>query len=170
MELNEKEKYYIKLYRADIDGYNCNAGGNDSPNSVKLNYDQVSEIIVLLKERSLSMSKIAERYGVSQRMISGINIGCSWRREGISYPIRKSKNTLKTKCVICGKEISFGYSKCCRCAQRKVENRPDPNSLMHMIAEKGFEATGRFFGVSGKTISKWCKAYGLPWHKKDIMR
>ena len=41
-------------------------------------------------------------------------------------------------------------------------------NLLKEVAEQGFAATGRKYGVSDKSIAKWCKAYGLPTKIKDI--
>ena len=37
-----------------------------------------------------------------------------------------------------------------------------------MVIEDGFEAVGRQYEVSGKTISKWLIAYRLPPKKKEL--
>ncbi len=39
-----------------------------------------------------------------------------------------------------------------------------------MVKVYTFETIGRKYGVSAKSISKWCKWYGLPYRKKDINR
>ena len=53
---------------------------------------------------------------------------------------------------------------------RKVKNRPSKEQLWEMVKVYTFEAIGRKYGVSAKSISKWCKWYGLPYRKKDINR
>lgn len=57
---------------------------------------------------------------------------------------------------------------CAYIAQRRAQ-RPDRDILLEEIANSGFEAVGRKYGVSGKAIVKWCKAYDLPTKKKDIV-
>ena len=52
--------------------------------------------------------------------------------------------------------------------QRKVKDRPSKKELDKLIHEKAFLEIGRMYGVSDKTITKWCKSYGLPYRKKDI--
>lgn len=51
---------------------------------------------------------------------------------------------------------------------RKVKNRPSKEQLLEMVKTYTFEDIGRKYGVSAKSIVKWCKSYGLPHRKKDI--
>lgn len=51
--------------------------------------------------------------------------------------------------------------------QRRVE-RPSKEELFELTKNKSFAAIAREYGVSDKAIVKWCKAYGLPYRKKDI--
>ena len=73
----------------------------------------------------------------------------------------------------CGVELKKQQSKrcpyCASQAQRRAI-RPSSDELVKLIAENGFEKVGRMFNVSGKTIAKWCKAYNLPTHKKDVIQ
>lgn len=75
-------------------------------------------------------------------------------------------------CKICGKPISAGSIYCKECydlLQRKTE-RPDPDTLLEKIATSSFLAVANQYGVTDSAIRKWCKAYGLPTHKKDIVK
>lgn len=54
-------------------------------------------------------------------------------------------------------------------AQRKVE-RPAKDELLELVKTHSFNSLGKRFGVSDKTISKWCKYYNLPYKKKDIKK
>lgn len=80
------------------------------------------------------------------------------------------------KCPVC--ELSFALRKagdrycsqvCFKKSQRKVV-RPSKEELSVLIRENSFLALGAQFGVSDNTIRKWCKAYGLPYKKKDLIR
>ena len=51
--------------------------------------------------------------------------------------------------------------------QRKVE-RPTKEKLLELVKKYSFRALGKEFGVSDRTISKWCKYYGLPYKKKEL--
>lgn len=57
---------------------------------INLTYEQVTEIIELLKNTDLSMNKISKRYGINIGCIQMINNGSSkkYRRKEIIYPIR----------------------------------------------------------------------------------
>lgn len=54
----------------------------------KLNQQQVDEIKELLKTTKISQQKIANKYNVSQKVISGINLGKKYRESETLYPIR----------------------------------------------------------------------------------
>lgn len=51
--------------------------------------------------------------------------------------------------------------------QRKVK-RPSKEELDNLVRETNFSVVGRIYGVSGNSIKKWCKMYGLPYKKKDL--
>ena len=53
--------------------------------------------------------------------------------------------------------------------QRKVTNRPSKEELECLVPENSFTYLGKKFGVNGNTIKKWCKRYGLPFRKKDLI-
>ena len=38
-----------------------------------------------------------------------------------------------------------------------------------MIANSSFKQVGQLYNVSDNTIKKWCKAYGLPLYKKELV-
>ena len=52
--------------------------------------------------------------------------------------------------------------------QRKVK-RPSKEELLFLIKNKTFTQIGKDYGVSDNAIRKWCKSYGLPYKKKDIL-
>lgn len=53
--------------------------------------------------------------------------------------------------------------------QRKVKNRPSKEELECLVRENSFTYLGKKFGVNGNTIKKWCKRYGLPFRKRDLI-
>ena len=73
-------------------------------------------------------------------------------------------------CTKCNKPISNNSSLCVKCSQinsRKVE-RPDRDTFKNLIRTKSFCEIAKIFGVSSKSISKWCISYNLPSRKKEI--
>jgi len=38
-----------------------------------------------------------------------------------------------------------------------------------MIKTKSFVNIGKLYGVSDNAVRKWCKYYGLPYRKRDII-
>jgi hypothetical protein len=54
--------------------------------------------------------------------------------------------------------------------KEKRINWPSKEELEDLIKLESFESIGRRYNVSGKSVSKWCLAYGLPYRKKDIKK
>ena len=183
--LNAREMFYIEKFDAFNNGYNQNKGGQDGSASCKLTENDVDQIINRLKTTIDGPKAIAKEYGVGPTTIHNINVGDAYRRENETYPIRPRLYTLmvdesgqfaqKAKgnyCKICGKQICHESTHCIDCmgiANRKVMQRPQPLDLARMIKEFGFEEVGRRLGVSGKTISKWCKQYNIPNTKSALI-
>jgi len=84
-------------------------------------------------------------------------------------------------CKDCGVKIWNPYIYCTRCARvhsKKVEEyhfstrkceHPAKDELLKLIQEHSFVSLGKMFGVSDNAVRKWCKEYGLPFKKKDIL-
>lgn len=84
-----------------------------------------------------------------------------------NHPLKK-----KHICKDCGKEISNGATRCVECAHKLLRRteRPDKDTLRNLIITKPFVQIGKIYGVSDKTICKWCKSYGLPYKRSDIKK
>lgn len=88
--LNERERYWINFYDCVYPkGYNMKHGGQAPCLNRLRSFQQISEIIDLLRTTKLTNSEIGDIYGVSDQAISDINTGRSWVQSGIEYPIRK---------------------------------------------------------------------------------
>lgn len=75
------------------------------------------------------------------------------------------------KCPDCGAQVVAKGNRCINCsriASRKVE-RPNVTDLAKMIVESSFVQVGKRFGVDGNAVKKWCKDYGIPFHKKELV-
>lgn len=82
-----------------------------------------------------------------------------------NYRGNKNKKDKTKYCKNCGKEISkWSKSGLCQdCAhkkQYKVEH-PPKDKLEIEILTNSYEALGRKYGVSGRTIKKWCIKFGI---------
>lgn len=173
-ELNTKEKFYIAQYDSYKIGYNQTEGGESATHSLKLTQQQVLKIIQRLKTTRDNIHIIARDFNVGGTTIHYINKGQQYPQPNEKYPIRAHLTTLnatKPTCPICGNLVSRKHLLCltCACALRQKATRPQPLELARMIQEKGFEATGRQFGVSGKTVAKWCKNYQIPHRKQELV-
>ena len=167
-ELNVKEKFYISEFNSTEKekGYNISFG-TISP--VKLTPERASEIQELLIQGELSQKAIAEKFGVTQKMVSLINRGESWREDSLEYPLKNNKLFCP-----CGNQItrysSTGFcSKCVREIQR-VSERPSREELKILIRNNSFVSIGKQFGVRDNAIRKWCKVEGLPHRVTDIRK
>lgn len=95
-QFNEKEKYYIKLFKSNEEeyGYNIHIGGNDekgenNPVSI-LKQKEVDLIIKDLINTDLSYDEIAKKYNVNKKYITNINKGVCWRNDDLyTYPIKR---------------------------------------------------------------------------------
>lgn len=175
--LNDKEIFYIKQYKSSDPtfGYNISNGGAgtsvtdfNSPLKVK----DVLEIYHLLQSTELSEQEIADRFSISQRMVSGLNLGQYRVQEGFSYPIRNKKNKKKNYCVDCGKEINNQSTRCVQCSNRKQRTEPPvPRvELKKLIRTTPFTKIGEKYGVSDNAIRKWCDKYNLPRKAAEIKK
>lgn len=77
-------------------------------------------------------------------------------------------------CKDCGATISQQATYCKSCAlkhqERKVNNIPTKYELALMIKNNGFSEVGRKFGVDGNSVKKWCKSYGIPYLKNELIK
>lgn len=81
------------------------------------------------------------------------------------------KDTKKNNyCICCGKIITNKATYCEKCYKESIRQveRPDREAFKQEIRQIPFLQLSAKYGVSDKTISKWCVAYNLPHKKKDI--
>lgn len=75
-----------------------------------------------------------------------------------------------TYCPICGKVKTRDANICLDCYKKSQRpDKPDKLELARLVKQYGFEGVGRKYGVSGKSISKWCITYGLPSTKSELI-
>lgn len=165
-ELDNKELLYISKYKAFGQGYNQTAGGIHARRYCRFTDKEVDEIILRLKTTTDSMGKISKDYKVANSTISAINRGEYYRRNSETYPIRDA--------TYLGRQVKKHNSHPHKTKaytprlEKRTRTRPEPAALARLVVEKGFEAVGREYNVSGKTISKWCQNYGLPYKRKEL--
>lgn len=94
LQLDDREKYYIELYKTNINGYNISLGGQCKNKSQKLLESDVRDIIALIRQ-NLSFKDISKLYNVGVSTISDINCGDTWKFEDEVYPIILSYNIKK---------------------------------------------------------------------------
>lgn len=179
-DLNSKEAQWIEFYQPE---YNQTVGGNYCIVPQKLTEEQVNEIqeILLNSERTgtnISHTDLAKLYQVHISTIQSINVGRSWVREGLVYPLHNSKyctSSNQNYCIDCGKEIFKSSTRCVACENLR-RRKKDPNDtvfreeLKNLIRNKTFTEIGKQFNVSDNAIKKWCKKYNLPHLKSEIKK
>ena len=176
-KLNEKEIYWIEVFKSYDDGYNQDRGGNNFARFTKLSEGDIPKIFDELKNTTKSTEEIGADFGVSGRVIREINAGREFPVSGIEYPIRKPFSVCSGKitcqphpCPICGtmtKNKIYCSPKCSAKGQESA-GKPPREELKEMIRSIPFLTLGKQFAVSDNTIRKWCKSYNLPFRRRDI--
>lgn len=95
------------------------------------------------------------------------------RANEIILQVQQLKEKKHYYCQDCGVEIdSCDAKRCVQCSQiaRRVVNRPTREELKQLVYSTSFLQLGQQFGVSDKTISKWCAQYGLPSKRSEIKK
>ena len=178
-ELNKLESFWIQKLKPE---YNQTIGGDYQVVPQKLTYDQVQEIQnILLKDKdgNVSHKDLAEKYGVSKDTIRDINVGRTWIRSDVTYPLHYSKfdalnPKIKKSCIDCGKPISKNATRCnsCENKRRNTENIKQMavtrEKLKQLLRTKSFVEIGRMYGCTDNAVRKWCDKYGLPRKVKEI--
>lgn len=142
-ELNDREIYWIAYYNSTNEniGYNYQIGGKRQQYvknvtvSGKLTLSQVEEITQHLLDAKISQAEIARRYDLHKSAISNINVGKTWVRDNIDYPIRKN---------IIRREV------------------PSKEELIQMLYKHGYVMTYRKLNTHLATLKRWCHQYEIP--------
>jgi uncharacterized protein YjcR len=146
--------------------------------------EKIIGVIYDLETTDMYHKEIAEKWGLSQETVQGINTGRYWFQTNKKYPLQTkhkdkshhiSNGQVVDKkhyyCEKCGAEITSKAKLCVSCSRvssRKVD-RPDAEELFkYLVSIKGnFSQAGRHFGVSDNAIRKWCKSYNIPNKSSD---
>lgn len=172
-QLTNKELYWISHFNSIDNGYNQTSRYQPSAHYVKLSDETLDELTSDLMNTTIMYDQLSKKYGVRADYISLINLGKSWFREDLTYPLRNNKNKNAKFCIDCGVEIGATSLRCNHCNainNRKVVNRPNREELKQLIKTNSFLSIGKRYGVSNTTIVKWCKKYNLPHTKKSIQQ
>lgn len=185
-ELNDKEEYWISFYQTFPPelgkGYNLTKGGQGTYINMDKSYPHLNEIKDLLENSNLTQQEIANKFGVAQTMISGINSGKHFYDEEIEYPIRKSRHScnrisrgysLRPKsleinkgfiCPICGGKKSEEAAMCKKCASKKrIIRRPSFEELLSKLYEtQNHQATADYFEIATVLLHRWMDDLGIP--------
>lgn len=176
-DLDTQEKFWIAFYKSNNFefGYNMTEGGEGTKGiEIKLSREQVDEVYSLLLTSNLSQQEIANKYNVSQYLISLINRGIVHIKEGCAYPLRDYSLLQKREylCKECGERISKRAERCVSCTNKFAQKteRPTREELKDLIRHNSFVKIGEIYSVSDNAIRKWCDSYGLPRKKTEIKK
>lgn len=98
---NEREKYWISYFNCKTpNGYNISDGGEeppvfygvDHPTAAVKDVDVLRQIKEDLRNTTLPLSEIGNKYGISKRTVLRINQGLHYSELNETYPIRKQPN------------------------------------------------------------------------------
>lgn len=98
---NERERYWIQFFNTKVpNGYNVQDGGEAPPVFYGINhplsgFNNMNEVEALkndLRNTTMSLSEIADKYHQSKRTVLRINQGLHYEKIGEEYPIRKRPN------------------------------------------------------------------------------
>lgn len=180
-ELNQKERYWIKIYDTFFHGYNQTLGGDASSAQPK---EKIIGIINDLINTDMFHKDIAAKWEISIEMVQGINTGRYWKHD-TDYPLQKRKPRKQYLCKECGREISKGAQLCQKCynklkiingtnsisemTKKDGINKPNKEILLDdLLNNKGnFTVISKKYEVSPTTIRRWCKKYGLSNYSSD---
>lgn len=110
-DYNEKEKYYIKLFRTIAPyGYNIQFGGNEPPHfhgeehpNASITQELAKKIQLQAMDWSIPRKKIVKDNKITFNIFRHINEGNSWHDDNLNYPLRpdeKILNEIRAKKVI----------------------------------------------------------------------
>ena len=95
---NEREQYWINYYNSIVpNGYNVAIGGSGSGSGIYNSQASIKSqelldaIIEEIVANEQSFAKIGKKYGVSQGVISEINLGNKYYNAELNYPLRPEK-------------------------------------------------------------------------------
>lgn len=95
---DEREKYWIKRYNSRVPkGYNIAVGGKgtgsgiDSTIASIKDEDTLNSVISMITNTDLSLTKIANVFGIGQNTIVEINNGTAYHKDELRYPLRECR-------------------------------------------------------------------------------
>lgn len=101
-DYNEKEQYYIQLYRSLTPyGYNILKGGEEPPHFSEeehpralITQDQVNKIIEQLQDWKIPLKTIIANNKITNDIARHIKDGSSWRDDSLQYPLRPNEKDI----------------------------------------------------------------------------
>lgn len=177
-ELDEREIYWIHEYGSNRQGvgYNLTMGGEHPVQSIpQEELDEITDLLVNHPE--LTQQDIADRVGKCRTIIQRINLGVTWYRDWLTYPLRpkhcryadKAKTEerhrmnppkwLCSTCKVCGGMCSKNSEYCRKCsnelkAERMGIKKPDKDTLWNEVKGQTLGAVADKYRVTDSAIRK----------------
>lgn len=106
--LDERERYWIKKKKSFIrdNGYNLTTGGQQRKNNedyrdIRQTFsdEEIQKVYCLIKDESIKLTDIANKYNVSLSLICMINSGKKYHNDNLIYPLRKQNVKISEEIV-----------------------------------------------------------------------
>lgn len=184
-QLNEREKYWITHYHTWVgddkcQGYNLTTGGEGvGLKLIKLNQNEIDEIVDLILNSSLSFKEIALKFKVTSSYIRSLNKGRYRNNPLLKYPLRET-NYRKPKedcyCIECGVKVYKNSLRCKKCSLKIVnknntKSKPSREELFSdLYCLKHLGKVANKYKISTMLLSEWCKSYNINTHYKNYIK
>lgn len=181
-KLDERERYWIQYYHTwlgdpECKGYNITDGGKQGR---KAEPEYLDEVYQMLRE-GYTYKEIGAKFNLTSQYISSINLGNSWRREDIEYPIKEVAKLKNNHCIDCGVLINSNSCRCVTCTAKirgALIKHLDPSEykipskveLLKELHELKYESKVALkYNVSSHLVHKWCEDLGIEVQNKKEM-
>ena len=183
IQLDDLEVKWIKYYNSCNYkfGYNISDGGKANRHFMKISVELLDAITLELIKTTDSYLEIAKKFNVTRDLVRRINLGITWPREGLTYPLGNHRVYAETRaihyCIDCGRQISSIAIRCQKCSVRHLQeigaasfktNIPEKPILIELLKKYNFVEVGKQYNVTCNTVKKWCIKYQLPSHAKEL--
>ena len=89
--------------------------------------------------------------------------------EKLLHPSKQQQRYCSECSALISNESKSGLCQVCSKKATRIVERPDRETLKQLIQQYPFTQLGSMYGVTDNAVRKWCKAYGLPSKKSEII-
>lgn len=169
MKCGDTRHYVLNFHHLNPEEKEYSLGNLIADSQVETFFQEIDKCILLCSNCHQEFHYLEAHEGL--KIEDYVDLSKNYKLDNL---INREKTYVKHYCIDCGQEIKFfnpNTQKCANCSRlstRKVAVRPDKISLAKNIAENGFEAVARQYGLTSNSIRKWCDKYGIPRHTQEV--